>query len=267
MISWDGIGEHLPCILVDAKPDFDILIIDYSGKSKDNPKFNAKGLPASLLSRVTQCKGDLFQVVGDYLEENSLLPEYIGMLDDDIVISIADINKALHLAKIKKLDIFSPVLTHDSEFSHRWMLQQPHRAIREVDWVEVMMPFYRAEIFMAARPFFQGFVTSWGFDKYLFPMIQKILEKPHCGLIDIVSASHFRPVTSQLKVYRNGLTAAQEMQNMKKLCIDYIKCNHADLIKTEWFDKFYTRKNIQTRMQKNLYRLGRPIKQWLERSA
>ena len=203
MISWDGVGEHLPCILVDGKPAFDILMIDYSGKSEENPFFKTKGLNITLLSCATECKGDLFQLVGNYLEKTSLVPEYVGLLDDDIHISINDINKSLHLARARKLDLFSPALTHDSEFSHRWMLQQPHRAVREVDWVEVMMPFYSADIFMTARPFFHGFVTSWGFDKYLFPMIQRILQKDRCGLIDAVSASHFRPVTSQLKIYRN----------------------------------------------------------------
>lgn len=267
MISWDGKGDYLPCVLIDAAPAFNILLVDYSGQSTDNSSIKFKGLSACLLSRITQCKGDLFQVVGDYIEKNSLSPEYIGMLDDDIVISISDINKSLHIARVKRLDIFSPTLTHDSEFSHRWMLQQPHRAVREVDWVEVMMPFYNVDIFMAARPFFVNFVTSWGFDKYLFPMIQRILNKSRCGLIDAVSASHFRPVTSQLMVYRNGLTAAQEMEKMKSICINYIECYYSDWIKTEWFEKIYIRKNTYTRTQKYIYRLGRPIKQWLERSA
>lgn len=267
MISWDGVGDLLPCLLVDAIPDFEILLIDYSGKNKDASSFLAKGLLTCLLSRETQCKGDIFQVVGEYINGNNLCPEYVGMIDDDIVISISDINKVLHLARIRKLDVFSPVLTHDSEFSHRWMLQQSHSAVREVDWVEVMMPFYRGEIFMVARPFFEGFVTSWGFDKYLFPMVQKMTGMNRCGLIDAVAASHFRPVTSQLKTYRNGLTAVQEMEKIKILCCDYIEQHHADWLKTEWFHKTYLVKNVHTRFQKHLYRLGRPIKKWLERSV
>lgn len=267
MISWDGSDQIMPCLLLDATPNFNILLVDYSGKSISNPEFSAKGINVSLLSESTQCKGDIFQLVGDYLIRNSLIPEYIGMIDDDIVISVSDINKALHLARIKKLDIFSPTLTHDSEFSHRWMLQRPHRAVREVDWVEVMMPFYKPEIFMAAHPFFKGFISSWGFDKYLFPMIQKILGKSQCGLIDSVAASHYRPVTSQLKVYRNGLTAAQEMEKIKTTCIDYIQKHHPTWIDSKWFQKIYIRKSIHTRFQKHLYRLGRPIKRWLEKSA
>lgn len=271
LISWDGKSQPLFCAHIDCLPNFDLILFDYSGKSKSKEvkviQQGAYTINAEVVSECTECKGDIFQALGKHFINEKELPEYIGVLDDDIVIAVSDINRAIHCAKVKNLDVFSPTLTHDSEFSHRWMLQQPHILVREVDWVEVMMPFYRGDLLMVAAPFFTGFSTSWGFDKFLFPMLQKLTGATRCGLIDAVAGSHFRPVTSQTKTYKNGLTASQEMAEMKKICIDFLHKNHADLTKTKWFDRLFIQKNVYTRTQKNIYRIGRPIKQWLARST
>lgn len=266
-ISWDGQHDPLSCVLVDAVPDFEILLFDYSGSKESGTTFNAKGLRVELLSCATECKGDIFQAVGSYLSASQACHEYVGLIDDDIVISISDINRALHLARVRQLDVFSPVLTHDSNYSHSWMLQQPHRAVREVEWVEVMMPFYRGEVFLAARPFAQGFVSSWGFDAYLFPMIQKMLGMTRCGLIDAVAASHFRPVSSHDKIFKSGMNAFEEAAAVKRLCMEYIQSRYPDWLDSDWFDRIYIRKRIYTRWQHYVYQLGRPIKRWLEKSA
>jgi hypothetical protein len=164
LFSWDGKSPIMSCILNDVEPAFDILLFDYSGSAAIPDGFCFYGIVPDFLSHATECKGDIYQIFIDHLRRGDLTPEYVGLIDDDVLISIADINRALHLARVKNLDIFSPVLTHDSNYSHSWMLQQPHRAVREVAWVEVMMPFYKVEILLAAHPFVKGFSSSWGFE-------------------------------------------------------------------------------------------------------
>ncbi len=267
LFSWDGKVEPIPYVLKDAEPDFDILLFDYSGCAIYPDDFSVGGVSPRFLSVATECKGDIFQALISYLEKSASTPEYVGLIDDDILISIADINRALHLTKAKNLDVFSPVLTHDSNYSHSWMLQQPHRAVRDVAWVEVMMPFYKHEIILAARPFVQGYSSSWGFDAYIFPLVQKMLGMSRCGLIDAVAASHFRPVSSHGKIFKNGLNAFEEAAKIKDSCKEYIRKHHADWLATDWFDRIYVRKRIYSRWQQHLYQLGKPIKRWLEKSA
>jgi hypothetical protein len=267
LFSWDGKSPLMPCVLKDAEPFFDILLFDYSGVATIPEGFSVNGVFPEFLSLSTECKGDIFQALIDRLERSNVAPEYVGLIDDDILISIADINRALHLAKAKNLDIFSPVLTHDSNYSHSWMLQQPHRTVRDVAWVEVMMPFYKREIILAAKPFVKGYSSSWGFDAYVFPLIQKMLGMNRCGLIDAVAASHFRPVSSHGKVFKNGLNAFEEAAKIKESCKEYIRKHHADWLTTDWFDRIYVRKRVYTRWQQHLYQLGKPIKRWLEKSA
>ena len=105
-------------------------------------------------------------------------PRFVGLIDDDVVLSVADLNRLLHLAGCHDLHAFSASLSHDSEYTHPWSLTQPHRVLREVDWVEVMMPFYRGELFLAGAPHYDGNVSSWGIDRYLIPTLQQL---PHFG--------------------------------------------------------------------------------------
>ena len=273
LITWDGQSLPLACVHIDAVPDFELILFDYSGRAATGTSLTlergAFRLAAKILSERTECKGDIFQALGRHLGGYSEIPEYVGVLDDDIVITISDLNRILHIARIKQLDVFAPALTHDSEFSHRWTLQQPHILAREVPWVEVMMPFYRGDLFLVSVPFFTGYVTSWGFDMFLFPMLQKLTGAERCGLVDAVMASHSRPVTSQNKVYNNGLTADQEMFAIKTTCIAYLKDNHPDLLNTDWFRRLFVppKESFYNRTRKRLRRLGRPIKQWLAKGT
>lgn len=272
LISWDGKSEPLSHIFIDAPPNFDLILFDYSGIHPSGQLTsltrNNFSLTATVISKKTECKGDIFQALGDYIKHYSISSSaYISLIDDDVLISISDINRALHIAKVSKLDVFSPVLTHDSFFSHRWMLQQPHISIRSVKWVEVMCPFYKFDIFLAATPYFKGYTSSWGFDKFLFPTIQQIFNRNNTALLDCIAATHLRPITSQEKRFNNGFTAAEEMAAVKNLCIRLIKEMKPDLINTDWFKSIFVQKNHYSYWEKHLYQLGRPIKRWLAKSA
>ena len=272
LISWDGKSEPLSHLHVDATPNFDVIIFDYSGNHPDSEEIyvrrNGFDFSAIVLSIKTECKGQLFQALGNYLETLSHNPpEYVSLIDDDVIMAISDINRALHIARTAQLDVFSPTLTHDSYFSHRWMLQQPHIQIRSVNWVEVMCPFYKFDIFMMAAPYFNGYTSSWGFDKYLFPTIQKINNRNKTALLDGIAATHFRPITSQEKRFKNGMTAFEEMDALKKICTSLIQEKQPELVNTDWYKSIFKRKNYYSYWEKHLYLLGRPIKHWLAKSA
>jgi len=163
--------------------------------------------------------------------------------------------------------VFSPTLMHDSHYTHRWMLTQPHRLFRDVDWVEVMMPFYRGDLFLAAREHLAGNVSSWGLDKYLWPTLQQLRGQTRTALIDAVTASHRRPITSGNKTYRTGRTAFDELQAMRELSLGLLQAQRPELVGSDWFRRIFQQRHVRTRWQQVLAGLGRPLRRWLDQST
>ena len=165
------------------------------------------------------------------------------------------------------LDVFSPTLSHDSEWSHRWMLTRPSRMLRLVDWVEVMMPFYRGVLFRAGEPHYEGNVSSWGIDRYLLPTLQQLLGLTQTALLDGVVACHRRSITSGRKVYRNGRTAKQEAVLMKQHCETLVAERMPELRATQWYRRIFVQRRVGSRWQQLKHGLGRPLRRWLEEST
>ena len=266
LVSWNGHGEPLKYFHLDAAAEFELLLFDYTGTQAGGRRVIA-GVEAEVLSAVTECKGDIYQALCGWLHEQGRQPEFVGLIDDDVWLSASGVNRALHLARCEGFDVFSPTLLHDSFATHRWMLCQPHRLFREVDWVEVMMPFYRGDLFLSAREHLAGNISSWGLDKYLWPTLQQIRGQTRTVLIDAVTASHRRPISSGGKVYRHGLNAKQELAKMRELAIALLHAHRGDLIHSAWYRRVFVQRHVRSRWQQLLFGLGRPIRRWLDQST
>lgn len=266
LVSWDGKSQPLLCLHLDATPQFSIVLFDFSGTSTKT-ELTVQGLRCQVLSGATECKGEIYQALAAHLSTASVLPEYVSLIDDDIIIGVSDINRALHLARATGLDVFSPCLSHDSHYTHRWTLQQGHAMALPVDWVEVMMPFYRGKLFMAGASHYAGNISSWGIDKYLIPTLQKLTGMERTAILNAVVASHVRPVTSGQKTYRNGRTAAMERDALKASCIALIERERPELKHSDWYRRIFVQRHSRTAWQRLVYGLGRPIRRWLERST
>jgi hypothetical protein len=265
LVSWNGEDAPWPCLHRDTAAEFEWLLFDYTGLQPAGALV-IEGLSVTVLSERTECKGDIFQALCNWLHDQNRCPEYVGLIDDDVWISVSDINRALHLARCEGLDVFSPTLLHDSHFTHRWMLTQPHRLFRAVDWVEVMMPFYRGDLFLAAREHLVGNVSSWGLDKYLWPTLQQLRRQTRTALIDAVTASHRRPITSGLKTYRTGRTAFDELTAMRVLSLNLL-ATQPELMNSEWFHRIFKQRHVRTRWKQLTAYFGRPIREWLDGST
>jgi hypothetical protein len=236
VITWDGVSEPLQHAVKDQSPVFDLLVFDYSGGAQLPAGFNIRGVIPQFYSAKTECKGQIYQhAVGIARARNPT--SYIGLIDDDIVFSIADLNRLIQIATEHNLDVFSASLTHDSIYSFTFMLTQKDSQLRSMDWVEVMMPFYRNSIIAAGAIFFEQSISSWGVDKYAIPLLQRLTGLPKTAIIDSVAASHIRPITSKKRVYSNGLTAQQEAERMGAFCLNWIKQHHADWLSDKHFVK------------------------------
>lgn len=274
LVSWNGRETPLARLLLDGVPHFDLLVFDYSGQvggSGGPVPGLPPDLPARLLSEATQCKGDIYQALARWLTDRQAagepLPAQVALIDDDVVLSVQDLNRLLHLGRCHDLHCYSAALSHDSVYTHRWMLQLPQRIWRPALWVEVMMPVYDTRLFLAAAPHFAGNVSSWGIDKYLFPTVQQLTGLTRTAIVDAVMASHVRPITSGNSVYRNGLTAGEERDRMRAHCLALLQAQRPDLLQGEWFRRIFRQRHVRTRWEQLAYGIGRPIRRWLERST
>ena len=217
VITWDGKTKPFPYTLMDANPDFELFLYDYSGVAT-KPTSELSN-PLHYLSKKSECKGDVIQNVHTYLQAiDTTNYKYIGLLDDDIYISISDLNKLLFIAEIEKLDVFQASLTLDSYYHHRQFINKPGYQVQKTWWVEVMAPFYSMEVFLAAGPYYEKSISGTGVDVYLIPTIQKLIGKNNTAVVHAVQMKHCRPIRTDFRIFSNGKDNLQEIKELQTLC-------------------------------------------------
>jgi hypothetical protein len=234
LVSWDGRTPPLACIDVDAAPDFDVILFDYSGEAATP---SAPMPLRAVMRQRTECKGQIYEALAAYLatSEAAIDSDYVALIDDDIHVTVSALNGAIALAHAEGLDSFALSLTSDSYVNHQRFVQRPGGDIRPMPWVEVMMPFYRRSLFLAAAPFFKGSVSSYGIDQFVMPTICALTDASRVAIIDRFSARHARPVTSDGRVYANGLTAHQERIRLRRKCLSHLHAVASERIGTRWY--------------------------------
>ena len=226
--AWDGKSTPLGPVTADEAPQFDVLVFDYSGGA-------AAPAGMALLSVKTQCKGEIYREVHRWLEASPGRYDYVALIDDDIELSWSGINRMLEIARARGLDSFSATLTHDSYHAHARFLQRPGGEVRPVKWVEVMMPFYRTALFMAGAAYYAHSISSYGLDQFVLPTLQKLTGHEAVAVIDAVAVRHMRPITSDDKVFSNGLTAHQERVRQRRQAMAQIAAERPDLVGSRWY--------------------------------
>ena len=253
VISWDGHSDPLRYIHLDAIAEFQIFIFDYSGIDH-----------SSLLNVIehhfyitvkTECKGDILQNIYTYLTNQKIESfKYIGILDDDICISISELNKLLFIASLENLDAFQASLTHDSYSHPRQFIQKRGYQIIPTQWVEIMAPFYSKEIFFEAGKEFKRSISGTGIDVYLIPMVQVFLAKTNTAVVHNVTMKHCRPIRTDNRVFSNGKTNLIEIAELQKYCIAQIN----------QFPEKFTKEFVQEVINRK-YVYGIPLKYKLKR--
>ena len=216
-ITWDGQTMPLSHILHDTNRQFDLLLYDYSGQA--NLQVAGTVNPSHVLSQKSECKGDILQNIYTFLQSiDASEYEFIGFLDDDIYFSISELNKLLFIAHLEKLDVFQASLTHDSYYHHRQFVHKPGYQIQKQWWVEIMAPFYRMEVFIAAGPYLKHSISGTGVDVYLIPTIQRLIGKNNTAVVHSVQMKHCRPIRTDNRIFSNGKNNLQEIANLQIVC-------------------------------------------------
>ncbi len=257
VVSWDGKSNPLSHILFDTLPQFDFFVVDYSGENHTNEL--AHIAPTYYISQKSECKGDLINNAYTYLKNNAIQNyPFIGLLDDDIYMSISDLNKLLFIAALEKLDVFQSSLAHDSYYHHRQFIHKAGYNIQTTLWVEIMAPFYSYEVFNAAGPYLHQSISGTGTDVYLIPTIQQIIGKTKTAVVHAVQMKHCRPIRTDNRVFSNGKNNLQEIALMQRFC----KNMHAQYFKDS-LDT--TQSDFVKQVLNRKYVYGIPLKYKLQR--
>jgi hypothetical protein len=137
---------------------------------------------------------------------------------------------------LENLDVFQPSLTHDSYFSHRQFLNKQGYHIIKQDWVEIMAPFYKLEIFYAFATYLKEHISGYGVDYLLVPTIQHLLNLNNTAVVHKVQIKHIRPIRSDIKVFSNFKTGLYEAVEMKLLATKIMNEN-----KNSFTDQFFNK--------------------------
>jgi hypothetical protein len=265
VVTWDGKSKPLNHILVDAIPEFDILVFDHSAKCTS---VEVKGLPnLKLLSKATENKGQIFDELYKYLYvQHSSNYNYIGVFDDDLYSSISDINKLLFIGDLEALDVFQPSITQDSYHDHQKFIHKPGFQTIEDSWVEIMCPFYKEELFKAASPYYKYTISGQGIDIYLMPCLQQILNLKKTAVVHGVQIKHCRPIQSGNRIYSNGKTNLEEIEVIRLKSIELVQQTKPGIFDTSFIKEVLevdhlNRRSLKQKMKrvqlllKNCYQL------------
>jgi hypothetical protein len=253
IISWNGQGQPLTHITRDVEPQFDLVVFDYSGQSRQT---------SELMSAACLGKGEVIKHIYATVRQRSLTPDYISIIDHDIELTVSQINDLIRIGQQAGLDSFSPALTLDSYFSFAEFRVREGTAWRPVPFVEIMMPVYRFDLFEYCARYFSGTITSYGLDEFAIPVAQQVLALEATGIIDAVAARHLNPVESHRRSYPNGLSAFQERALVRNLAMNRLALERPDLVGTAWYFDTFARWNGPLRFLP--LRLLQPF-MWLKR--
>lgn len=227
VFAWNGKDKPFQHIEWNTAPHFKVCLFNYSGNNAV-PEFPPNTKFDNLLNTRTEFKGSLINEVYKHFKADGSI-DYIGFIDDDLAISIAGINQLFEIAYKENLDAFQPATTPESFMSHAFTLQKLNCIWEPTDWVEIMCPFYRKNIFDAAAEFYPICISSYGVDRYAIPYFQKLLGRDKTAIIHAVPVTHLKPITNGNLSFSNGLSAIEEGELIRKELLNRIKSDNANL--------------------------------------
>lgn len=133
---------------------------------------------------------------------------YVAVFDDDLSISAAALLQLFEIADAHDLKIAQPSLTHDSYFTYAGLLHNPAYRLRYVNYIEMMCPVFRADVFREIQPLYDMGYES-GIDLIWCNLVAT--SPQDFAVIDDVCVRHTRPVGT-LKA-ANGFTGTKRYED------------------------------------------------------
>lgn len=137
-------------------------------------------------------KGEKYCLIKYFIKENIELIKkysYVWLPDNDIKISVDDVNKLFDISKKNDLYLSQPSMS--GYYSHDITLRQT-LGIRYTNFVEVLAPLFKTDILLQLYQTFDENESSWGLD-YLWPFL---LNYPNnkIAVLDQINMEHTKEV-------------------------------------------------------------------------
>ena len=115
----------------------------------------------------------------------------VALIDDDILAGADAIGRCFAAGAEQSLSIWQPSLSWDSYFTYAGTLHNPMFALRYVNVVEMMCPFFSAEALQRVKPLF-GYGWESGIDLVWCSLLPR--RPRQFAILDDVVVRHTRPV-------------------------------------------------------------------------
>ncbi len=175
---------------------FDVAVNDYT-QSRETPAEAEYGFSEDEW-KFRHVHTKLHPVVGNY--------RAVGIFDDDIHISTADLTRLFQIGDALDLALWQAALSRDSKDPWKHLFVVDGSLVRRCNVVEIMMPIFSREALRLCWDSFPKCYSAWGLDS-AWPTILK--HRPR-AIVDAVVAKHLRPVRSQNRRMPNGKTPNEE---------------------------------------------------------
>ena len=194
-------GRH--CVVLDQQLQCPVVLFDWTGEGLE-PGSNPQGF--DVISVATECKGHLMEEAWTRLPPPEQGP-YMGLIDDDVLISASAINRLLAVARIHNLSAAQPAVSFGSSLcqEYGWLRQRACTTLHRVPIVEIMAPFIRRDLLDLAMPFLKGVRSGYGLDRFALPLCAAHLNAWRFAAVDLTPLTHVRAFGSLEKRFSNGL--------------------------------------------------------------
>ncbi|TAN53281.1 MAG: DUF707 domain-containing protein [Methylococcaceae bacterium] len=140
--------------------------------------------------------------------------DYFWLVDDDIEVTPAQVDKLFDYVRIHDFELAQPALTLDSYYSYRLTLHCPGFLHRYTNFVEIMAPVLSRHVLENVIPHFANTRSGLGIDWHWHDLVAR----PERGIaiIDAVPVGHRRPLRQHLrgKMREDGVCPDMEMKRL-----------------------------------------------------
>ncbi len=193
---------------ISGNPAFDLILI-YYGDSEQI----FSGYVKDALMCVRQ-KGQKFPLIKSFIDKHQeliLRYEYVWLPDDDISISVDNLNKLFNIVRKYDLLICQPaVVSAHGKVSHAITKPVEGCKLRYTNFVEVMMPLFDVKTLLFLCDDFNLSQSGWGVDATWSHRLNNPKDK--IAVVDEILAVHTKPVGNDYSRFR--IKPRDELNNL-----------------------------------------------------